>query len=76
MALTRSEPPEPAAAGKLTGEPFDLHNIMRQNAEEAGVTTCLGPRGSNMGGRDLAQGGRQMNNMQPGYTYGNRRNCQ
>ena len=50
-------------------------------AEEAGVTTYLGPRGRTMGGRDLAQGGRgmgkggrQMNNMQPGYEYGNRGN--
>lgn len=81
MALTRSETPDPAAVGTITGELFDLHYTMRQKAEEAGVATYLGSRGRNMGGRDLAQGrrgmgkgGRQMNNMQPGYEYGNRGN--
>ncbi len=53
MALVRGENPDPAAAGKLAGELFDLRTTMHQKAEEAGVTAYLGPmngRGGRFGG--------------------------
>ncbi len=77
MALIRSENPDPAAAGKLAGELFDLRTTMHQKAEEAGVTAYLGPRNGSRGGRDFGpgnrgmgrgqgRGGGYMNNMQDG----------
>lgn len=80
MALMRSENPDPAAASKVAGELFDLRATLHQKAEEAGVSAYLGPMngpmGGRMGGRDfgpghggMRQGGRSMNNMQPGPGY-------
>ncbi|MBT8346931.1 MAG: periplasmic heavy metal sensor [Desulfofustis sp.] len=77
MALIRSENPDPAAAGKLAGELFDLRTTMHQKAEEAGVTAYLGPMNGPRGGRDFGpgnrgmgrgqgKGGGYMNNMQGG----------
>ncbi len=77
MALIRSDNPDPAAAGKLAGEIFDLRTTMHQKAEEAGVTAYLGPmngRGGRFGGAGgpgmgrgmRGKGGGYMNNMQPG----------
>ena len=77
MALIRGDNPDPAAAGKLAGEIFDLRTTMHQKAEEAGVTAYLGPmnsRGGRFGGPGgpgmgrgmMGKGGGYMNNMQPG----------
>ncbi len=76
MALVRGENPDPAAAGKLAGELFDLRTTMHQKAEEAGVTAYLGPmngRGGRFGGpagpgmgRGMMGKGGGPNNMQPG----------
>lgn len=75
-AMLRSDNPDPAAAGKLAGELFDLRATMHQKAEEAGVTAYLGPmngpRGGNFGPGGpgmrggMNKGGRYMNNMQGG----------
>jgi flavin-dependent dehydrogenase len=42
QALNRNTNTDPVALGKVEGELFDLHTIMRQKAEEAGVTEYLG----------------------------------
>ncbi len=59
-AMLRSDNPDPAAAGKLAGELFDLRTTMRQKAEEAGVTAYLGPMNGPRGGRDFGPGNRGM----------------
>ena len=59
-AMLRSESPDPAAAGKLAGELFDLRTTMHQKAEEAGVTAYLGPMNGPRGGRDFGSGGQGM----------------
>jgi zinc resistance-associated protein len=77
-ALLRSDTPDPAAAGALAGELFDLRTAMHQKAEEAGVTAYIGPMNGPRGGRDFgpgnrgmgrgsAKGGGYMNNMQDGF---------
>ena len=76
-AMLRSENPDPATAGKLAGELFDLRTTMHQKAEEAGVTAYLGQGKGPRGGRDFGpgnrgmgrgqgRGGGYMNNMQDG----------
>lgn len=76
-AMLRSDNPDPAVAGKLAGELFDLRTTMHQKAEEAGVTAYLGPMNGPRGGRDfgpnnrgmgrgMGRGGGYMNNNQPG----------
>jgi len=77
MALIRSENPDPAAVGQLTGELFDLRTTVRQKAEDAGVAEYIGPMGPR-GGMNFGpgspgmrggmnKGGRYMNNMQGGF---------
>lgn len=78
-AMLRSDNPDPAVAGKLAGELFDLRAAIHQKAEEAGVTAYLGPmngpRGGNFGPGGpgmrggMNKGGRYMNNMQ-GFPVG------
>ena len=76
-AMLRTDNPDPAAAGKLAGELFDLRTTIRQKADEAGVSAYLGPMKGPRGGRDFGpgyrgmgrghgKGGGYMNNMQDG----------
>ncbi|MEJ2057731.1 MAG: hypothetical protein P8X39_07830 [Desulfofustis sp.] len=78
LALLSGDNPDPAAAGKIAGEIFDLRTTIHQKAAEAGVTAYLGPMNGQRGGRGavgggpgmnrggMNKGGRFMNNMQPG----------
>ena len=59
-AMLRTENPDPAAAGQLAGELFDLRTTMHQKAEEAGVTAYLGPMNGPRGGAYFAPGNRGM----------------
>jgi len=68
MALMRSDNPDPAAAGKIAGELFDLRTQMHEKAEAAGVSEYLGPMagggfgpGMGWGGMHGGRGGRFMN---------------
>ena len=69
-ALMSAETPDPAAVSKVAGELFDLRNILRQKADEAGVASYVGPgSGFGMGGPGMGgpngkggRGGRYMMN--------------
>ena len=59
MALMRSEKPDAAAVGKLSGEIFDLHTTLHQKAVAAGVEQYVGHHGMGMGmgcGGQMGQG--------------------
>ena len=66
-ALMQSEPPNPAAVSKLSGELFDLQAAMLDKARAAGVEDYVGGRGMGMGcgmmggrggGRGMMMGGK------------------
>lgn len=59
-AMMQAANPDVAAAGKITGEIFDLRTTIRAKAAEAGVDQYLGPRGMGRGGKKggMRQGGR------------------
>lgn len=60
QALMRAEEPDSAAVGKITGELFDLRNIIRSKAKAAGL--------QGFGGKGCCNG----NCDGPGYSYGRR----
>ncbi len=72
-ALMRGENPDPAVTSKVAGELFDLRAAMRQKAEEAGVSSFIGPCGGagfgpescRPGMRGHGKGGRAMGG--PGF---------
>ena len=76
QALLSGDNPDPAQVGTLEGALFDLHTAIREKADEAGVSEYLGPRGRFMAGGSgkagfnrgmgRGQGGRFMNDTQPG----------
>ncbi|MGI9538119.1 MAG: hypothetical protein ACR2PB_13705 [Desulfocapsaceae bacterium] len=75
-AMLRSDNPDPAVAGKLAGELFDLRTTMHQKAEEAGVTAYLGPMNGPRGGRDFGPGGPGMGRGMKGKGGGYMNNMQ
>lgn len=75
-AMLRADNPDPAAAGKLAGELFDLRTTMHQKAEEAGVTAYLGPMNGPRGGRDFGPGGPGMGRGMKGKGGGYMNNMQ
>lgn len=71
QAMMRGENPDPAAMSKITGELFDLQASMRQKADEAGVSSYMGPRGGRDGrpGMRGGSGGRFMDSNMSGRGY-------